>query len=122
MDDLQEKISQILSDPQALEQIKGLGGMLGLNTNNSNNNPLPPQPQQQKSANPLEGLLGDDSLGMITKMMPLLSSFKQEDDSTRLLAALRPFLSEPRQKKLDEAKKMLQLIKLLPLIKKTGIL
>ena len=35
MDDLSSKISSILSDPQALEQIKGLGEMLGINNTSS---------------------------------------------------------------------------------------
>ena len=51
------------------------------------------------------------------KLVPVLSNIKQDDDTTRLLHALRPFLSEERQQKLDEATKMLQLVKILPVIK-----
>jgi hypothetical protein len=62
-----------------------------------------------------------DMLQMVMKFAPLLTSFRQEDDNTRLLRALRPLLCEERQKKLDEATKLLQLIRLLPLLKGSGI-
>ena len=37
-------------------------------------------------------------------------------------AALRPLLGEARQKKLDEASKILKLLHLLPLLKESGVL
>ena len=46
----------------------------------------------------------------------------QEDDATRLLRALRPLLSQARQKKVDEALKILQMLRLLPLLKESGVL
>ena len=45
----------------------------------------------------------------------------QEDDSTRLLYALRPLLGAERQKKVDEALKILQMMRLLPLLKESGV-
>ena len=53
---------------------------------------------------------------------PLLASANQEDDATRLLAALRPLLGEARRKKLDEAVRILKLLHLLPLLRESGIL
>ena len=44
----------------------------------------------------------------------------QEDDATRLLRALRPLLSPARQKKIDEAVKILQLMRLMPLLQGMG--
>ena len=63
-----------------------------------------------------------ETMQMIVKLMPLLSSMKQETNSTRLLHSLRPLLSEKRQKKLDDATRMMQLMQMLPLLKKGGIL
>ena len=60
-------------------------------------------------------------LGMLTKLAPLLSQVNQEDDSTRLLYALRPLLGAERQKKVDEALKILQMMRLLPLLKESGV-
>lgn len=121
MDDLQQKISQILGDPQAMEQVKSLGNMLGLAPPDAQNTNLPAQPQPQKMQSSVDGMMSPDTIGTITKIMPILNSLKQEDESTRLLVALRPFLSTEKQRKLDEARKMLQLLRILPMIKNTGL-
>ena len=54
---------------------------------------------------------------MLLKVAPLISSLQQETDGTRLLRALRPLLSPSRQKRLDEAIRMLQLMRILPFLK-----
>ncbi len=119
MDDLSAKISQILSDPQALQQIKGLGEQLGFpNTFNE------PQVNEHKEElqPPMNTGFSPDVMSMLTKLAPMMNSMNGEDDTTRLLKALRPFLSDERKKKLDEASKLLKMMKLLPLIKDFGIL
>ncbi|MDD6225232.1 MAG: hypothetical protein PUB41_03120 [bacterium] len=125
MDDLQSKISQIMSDPEAVEQIRSLGNMLGLSQNSQNTAVNPPKPSppisENRAQNQQLSALNGDTLSGIAKMMPVLSSMKQEDEATRLLSALRPFLSEEKQKKLDEAKKMLRFLKVLPLLKNGGL-
>ncbi len=63
-----------------------------------------------------------EMLQSIMKIAPLLSSVQQEDDNTRLLYALRPFLKPQRQKRLDESANMMRMFKLLPLLKGSGIL
>ncbi len=123
MDDLSSKINEILSDPQALSTIKGLGEMLGFE-DTSNNTPQPKQNEQNNDnmLSPMLGGISPDMLTLFSKFAPLMSSFNKEDDTTRLLLALRPFLSPERKKKLDEASKILKIMKLLPLIKETNIL
>lgn len=172
MDDLAGKITQMLSDPDTMEQIKGLAGMLGQdggqNTGGEEGSNLPVP--AAKSADPgkgggldtsalagllsglggegkggapdlstLSGLLGGlggkgggsskggaadllsgmsgDTMQTVMRIMPMLSEINKEDDSTRLLNALRPFLGPERRKKLDESAKMLHMMKLLPLLK-----
>ena len=66
--------------------------------------------------------MNGDLLSMAVKMGPILGALRHEDDSTRLLRALRPMLRPARQKKLDEALKLLQLLRALPLLKQSGIL
>lgn len=51
-----------------------------------------------------------------------VSAFNQEDRNTELLRALKPHFSQERAKKVDDAIKILQLIRLLPLVKDLGIL
>lgn len=113
MDDLSQKISEIMSDPQALKQIQGLGEMLGLN--NASNDVVHNTKDNSNNVTP-------DMMGMMTKLAPILGTLNKEDDTTRLLVALRPFLSAERRKKLDEAAKLIKVMKLLPLIKDTNLL
>lgn len=118
MDSLGSQIQSILSDPQALSQIKELGESLGL----SNDNTKTEQIHNSKSADILAGLSDNNSqFQLISKLMPVLSDLNTEDDITRLLVALRPFLSSERQDKLDKASKMLKIFKLLPLVKDLDI-
>ena len=64
----------------------------------------------------LSGLSGD-AIQSIMRILPVLSEVNKEDDVTRLLHALRPFLGPELRKKLDESAKMLHMMKLLPLLK-----
>jgi hypothetical protein len=117
MDDLTAKLSELLSSPGSLDKIKSLAGMLGGAVQDQ---PSPEQPEQEPNSSPFG--MDADALQMISKVAPLLSGFKQEDDSTRFLRALRPLLGDERQKKLDEAVKILQMMRMLPLLKGSGIL
>ena len=110
MDDITGKIGQLLSDPQAMEQIMSLTSLLSP----SNEETQVPKNEPVKPSLPS---FSDDTMKTVMKIMPLLSNIRQDDDTTRLLNALRPFLCEERCKKLDEAEKILQLIKVLPVIK-----
>lgn len=125
MEDLQNKITEILGDPQALQQLQSLGNMLGLSQTPRNDISIkcnePKSNSKESSGFDLSSAFSDETLGIITKIMPLLSKVKQDDEVTRLLEALRPFLGAERQKKLDEAKKMLSMMKLLPLVKDIGL-
>ncbi len=65
--------------------------------------------------------LNPQALSLMTRLAPLLNRANREDDATRLLRALRPLLSEGRQKKVDEAIQILQMLRLLPLLKESGV-
>lgn len=121
MDELTEKITQILNDPDGMDMVKSLAGSL-LGGQNA------PQAGEEKPTGgalslPDSGGLSLDpkQLGMIMKVMNSLKSNDADDDRIRLLTALRPHLSPERQKKTDTAVKMLKLLKLLPLIKDSGL-
>ncbi len=116
MSDIASQINNILSDPEMMKQIQGLSGLLG---QGGAENTKPSLPQTQQS--PFD-MLGADGMQTVMKLMPLLNRMKQEDDTTRLLYAIKPFLSEQRQKKLDEAIKLIRIINLVPLIKQQGLL
>ncbi len=112
MDNIQDKIAEIMADPEALSQVQSLGKMLGIAPE-----PKPPEPKAPENNSMLSG----EALKSIAKIAPLLSNINREDDTTRLLSALRPFLSEEKCRKLDSAKKMLGIMKVLPLLKSEGL-
>ncbi len=121
MDDLSQKISEIMSDPQALQQIKGLGEMLGLtNTSKPEIHSKAENITETKPSIP-DAFSNPDALSLVSKFMPLLSDINKEDDTTRLLLALRPFLSVERREKLDKASKLIKMLKLIPLAKDFGL-
>ena len=103
-----------MSDPEAMSQVQSLGKMLGLGSG-SNSEP-PPAPVENNNNN-----IPNEMMSKLTQIMPLFSRLRQEDDTTRLLSALRPFLSEEKRIKLDSAKRILQFMKLIPLLRESGL-
>lgn len=51
-------------------------------------------------------------IGMMMKLGSMLADFTKEDDRTRLLQDLKPFLSDTRRDKVDNAVKILRLLKI----------
>lgn len=88
--------------------LSALAGLLGGGASSSG---APPP-----SANPLPGL----DMSALMGLQRAFSAFSA-DKNTALLLALKPSLSPERQKKVDDAVRILQLLKLLPLIKETGL-
>ena len=108
MDDSSQALSgqlgAILNDPQSMERIRSLAASLGLG--DSPPAPAPPAPAPAPApAVPLQG--------MDPNLLQTVS---------RLMHALRPLLSPARQRKIDEAVRILQLMRLLPQLKQSGIL
>lgn len=58
---------------------------------------------------------------MLTKMAPLLSNMRRDDENTVLLKALRPYLHGDREKRLDDAIKIMQFIRVMPLLRDRGL-
>ena len=115
MSDIQDKINRILSDPEALKQVQSLGAQLGL----SGDNPVK-QESSPPPAPPVSSTNGE-LMSALTKFAPMMSGFSEDDDVSRLLQALRPFLSAEKQQKLDRAQRLMKLVRIIPLIKDSGI-
>lgn len=128
MDDLNDKLTRLLSDPNSMAKIQGMmaalsGGDAPAPTATEqppSPSPAPtqPPPSSPPPSLPLDGL---PDLGMLAKLAPLMGAFSKEDDDTRLLQALRPYLHGEREQRLDDTMKMLRLTKLLPLLQEQGI-
>lgn len=104
MDELTEKISALLNSPDGMKKIQSTLSALGMGDGESGSAAadraapaLPPEaaallsPGSDSSEGKEEGG-GFPDLQMVAKFVPLLSSFKNEDENTRLLNSLRPFL------------------------------
>ena len=107
MDDLSEKLAGILKDPDSMEQVKKMAENLfsDENSESNDNNTSPPQ---------------IENIGAIMSIVSKLNS-NNDNDRTRLLNALKPYLSEKKQAKAENAIKLLKIIELWPLIKDSGM-
>lgn len=127
MEDMSELLGSLLKNPEIMKQVQELSGKFSDNKSQNKNednkenfnfqNNIEPQSQNSEALG-----LNTDMMSLVTKLAPLLSSIKKEDKNTYLLNSLRPFLGKARQKKLDESIKMMQLMKILPLLKDSGVL
>lgn len=108
MDDLSDKIQQLLSSPDAMDKIQSMMAALGAGDTQPS---VPPPP-----ASPIDGT----DMGSLLKLAPLLGQLQQEDNGSNLLKALKPYMHDERSKRLDEAIRILHLMKLLPLFKELG--
>ena len=116
MDDLTDQLNELLSSPQAMEQIQSLASMLmGNGEGESEESAEEKQAPKKPESSQLDGLL--------LKAAPLLSKLSAKDDpDTLLLTALRPYLREERQKRLDTAQRLLKIGRMLPILKESGLL
>lgn len=112
MDDLSEKLADLLNNPESMEQVRKMAeNILGENAEKKETTPI----------DNLGSLLGGGELQSIISIMSKIKS-AGNDNRTQLLTALKPHLSAPRQEKVDTAIKILKVIEILPLIKESGII
>lgn len=112
MDDLNEKLAGILNDPESMEQVRRMAENLFSGSNSQKSNSTPDQS---------DGMPQADDLQAIMSILSKLNNSNQ-DERTHLIMAIKPYLSEQRQKKADTAIKLLKLLELWPLIKDSGFL
>lgn len=66
--------------------------------------------------------MGMPDLSQLTAILPILQSFNKPDSRLDFINALKPLLSESRQKKADEAMNLLRLMSVIPLLRERGML
>ena len=116
MAEFDEKLNQILSDPGAMAQIMQLAQSLG---GDASAPPSPPPasskpPSGDNGASLLSSLAGGIDPAMLTKLLPLVRELggKQDSNARALLYALRPYLKEERQEKVERALQLARLFHL----------
>ena len=112
MDDLNEKLNRLLSDPEGLAKIQAAMSALG-----GGETPPPPPPPA-----PTPPAAGGFDPALLGRLMPLLSGMNGDNEDTRLLEALRPYLRGERAGRLDDTMQLMRLARLLPLLQEQGIL
>ena len=129
MAEFDDKLNSLLSNPDAMSQIMQLAQSLSGDTQQQSAAPSPPQPPPQSPSggqtglqNPFSGDLfsalgGGMDPKLMLKLLPLIQELGGQKDShaRQLLFALRPYLREERQEKVERA---LQLARLFHIGKK----
>lgn len=118
MDDISEKLAELLNDPDSLNRVREMAeNILGSSEKEKEEN-------TSKTNFDMNSLFGDGidpvQIGKIMQIMSRLKS-NRDDNRANLLLALKPHLSAPRQEKVDTAIKLLKLIDLLPFLKDSGM-
>lgn len=113
MSELQDTLRQIMSNPEAMRQVQSLGEQLGLNAASLPSAPPAPVPAPPDKT-------GGDMLSAFSKLAPLMRA-PQNDETAALLNALRPFLSEEKQERLRHAQRLIGLMRVIPLLKDSGL-
>ncbi len=107
MSEFEDKVNSILNDPQQMEKIAGLAkSLMGGETERSA--PADSESSMSSVFSSLTG--GEDSSFDIGKIGRLLApSAGANDEKQALFNAIKPYLSEKRQRKMDKAIKIAKL-------------
>ncbi|MCD8147105.1 MAG: hypothetical protein LUD84_07515 [Clostridiales bacterium] len=114
MDDFEEKLNSILSSPEAMGQIMSLASSIAGKPEGEGNTPTEAAPQPDSSpaaeGNDPLNLLQNLDPAMVQRVMGLYREYTRGgDEKTALLQAMRPFLREERQERLDKAMRIARL-------------
>ncbi len=120
-----EQVKAMLSSEDGENQIQNILGMLA--SGQGETGETSESPNTSPSSADINGLgvmlSGMGDIETIMKLKNVLGSAGslKGDSNTAFLQALRPFLSETRQNKIDSAAKILNMTKMLKLLKDSGL-
>lgn len=118
MSELQDKLNSLLSDPAGMAQVVQLAQQLSstmdppaaAQAQAAPNPGSPPAPPGPTPAGP-GSLLGGIDLNTVSKFLPMLQALSSDlSHSMQLLNALRPYLKEEKQGKVERAARLARLI------------
>ena len=112
MAEFDEQLNNILSNPNAMSQIMQLAQSLS----GGQERPTAPPPPQAKQSSPpdlLSSLTGGIDPKLMARLLPLIQELGSQQDSNAraLLYALRPYLKEERQEKVERALQLARLFR-----------
>lgn len=107
MDDLEQKIQSVLSDPEQMQQVLNMARALGVSIPESEE----PKAREQETSPPEQNIppqAGVDALSEPVSQL-LQQAGKLEKRQENLLNALKPFLKPNRREKIDRAMQVARL-------------
>lgn len=132
MDDMMNKIGEILSDPESLKQITELAQMFMSGKVSDENDADSDQTEnkEEKSDDKAESSSSENTdsifsgfdFSKLIKIQEIMGAVSGKDKNSELLLALKPHLSEEKQKKVDKAIKLMKIIAVWNIIKDSGML
>lgn len=136
MDDLMNKIQNVLNDEESMKQIKELADMLTADNGGQSETPQSPQntdfsqllqslggvspPAESKPAQATQA--GGFDIAKLMKIQSIMQTASKPDKNIQLLLALRPLLKEENQAKIDRLIKIFKLFAVYPALKESGLL
>ena len=130
MAEFEDKLNEMLSNPDSMAQIMRLAQSLSGDSQDSGQEPPPQSPPQQRQQAPqdqhhqgpppqsgadlLSSLTGGIDPKLLMRLLPLVQELGGQRDSNAraLLYALRPYLKPERQEKVERALQLARLIHL----------
>ncbi len=112
MEDLEQRLNSLLSDPESLSRLTELAGNFLGNVDETKKGD---SDKQEKSDTSDSGPEFD--LATFAKISGMLNGMREDSEDSRLLLALKPYLRDKRKEKVDETVKLMKLMKLAPLFK-----
>lgn len=122
MNEWEEKLNTLLSDPDAMSQVvnmaQALSAQMGGNAPQGEGNAAPPTTPQNASPPPDAGnpfsQLGSIDPELLQRLIPVIKQMNRSESSetSAFLYALRPFLRPSRRDKVDRAVQLARMIHL----------
>ena len=119
MDDIAAMITQFLESEEGMAQLSAVSQALGLGDVLPDSSKVTGQAVSGGNERKPMPQIDMNTLMMMQRAMSVMG---QEDKNTELLRALKPHFSPERAKKVDDAIRIMQLMRLLPLAKEMGLL
>ena len=111
MDDIMERISELLSDEESVKQLSELAQMLVSEDGSASDTA---NAEKQSDEQP--------DLGAVLKLTSLVGAVSNDSKNTDLRRALKPHLSADKQKRVDKAIKLMKLLAMWNIAKDSGLL
>lgn len=111
MSELEEKLNALLSDPNSMAQVMQMAQQLSGAMGGQQATPAPSPPPVSQPGPDLGAALGGLDPKLLGKLLPLAGELGAGNSAAmQLLNALRPFLKEEKQGKIERAARLARLI------------